>query len=158
MNNNEGETKMDDNNKKIIEINGIKMEVDLRHARAIESFKVGDRVKCLVKSSSYSSEYATRYGVIIDFNEFQTLPTIVVAYIENNYSDFDVKIVNVNSQSKDAAQIVPMDKLEIGISRTDLEQTVARQLDAKKLELRKLEEKQAYVMQVFKNHFEMRVT
>jgi hypothetical protein len=119
----------------------------------IESFKVGDRVKCLVKGYS---DYQTRYGIIVDFNEFQSLPTIVVAYIENNYSDFDVKIVNVNSQSKDAVQIVPMDKLEIGISRSDLEETVSRQLEAKRQEIRKLEEKQKYVMTVFKNHFEMR--
>lgn len=148
---------MNAENKKIVDINGIKMEVDLCHARVIESFKVGDRVKCLVKSNAYSNEYATRYGVIIDFNEFQTLPTIVVAYIENSYSDFDVKIVNVNSQSKDAVQIVPMDKMEIGISRSDLEETVSRQLEVKRQELRKLEEKQKYVMTVFKNHFESRV-
>ena len=38
--------------KRIIEVNGIKMEVDLRNAKRIDQFKVGDSVKVLVKSYS----------------------------------------------------------------------------------------------------------
>lgn len=32
-------------NKKIIEVNGIKMEIDLREAKIINNYKVGDSVK-----------------------------------------------------------------------------------------------------------------
>ena len=38
---------MSEDNKRIIEINGIKMEVDLRNAKRIDTFKVGDPVKVL---------------------------------------------------------------------------------------------------------------
>lgn len=41
--------------KKIVEINGIKMEVDMRHAKTIDTYKIGDRVKVLVKQ--YSDTY-----------------------------------------------------------------------------------------------------
>ena len=33
--------------KRLVEINGIKMEVDMRSARRVDTFKVGDNVKVL---------------------------------------------------------------------------------------------------------------
>ena len=138
--------------KKIIEINGIKMEIDLRHAKSIDTYKVGDRVKVLVKQ--YGDTYNTRYGVVIDFNEFQNLPTIVVAYIEASYSEFDVKIVNINSQTKDSAQLAPMVDLEIPISRSDLEEVIQRKIAEKTRELKAFNEKQEYVLRVFDKYFE----
>lgn len=137
--------------KKIVEINGIKMEVDLRHAKTIDTYKIGDRVKVLVKQ--YSDTYNTYYGVVVDFNEFQSLPTIVVAYIVSSYSEFDVKLVNINSQTKDSAQLSPMVDLEIPISRIDLEEVIARQIATKERELKALNEKQEYVLRVFDKHF-----
>ena len=38
-----------ENNKKIVEIDGIKLEIDMRTAKRIDQFKVGDKVKILVK-------------------------------------------------------------------------------------------------------------
>ena len=43
------ELKMADE-KRIIEIDGMKVEVDLRHAKRVDTFKVGDNVKILDKS------------------------------------------------------------------------------------------------------------
>ena len=34
-------------NKKIVEVNGIKLEVDMRYAKRIDEFRVGDTVKVL---------------------------------------------------------------------------------------------------------------
>ena len=137
--------------KKIVEINGTKMEVDMRHAKTIDTYKIGDRVKVLVKQ--YSDTYNTHYGVVVDFNEFQALPTIVVAYISAGYSEFDVKAVNINSQTKDSAQLAPMVDLEIPISRVDLEEIICRQIASKERELKALQEKQEYVLRVFDKHF-----
>ena len=44
----------------IIEINGLKLEIDLRSAKRIDSFRVGDNVKILRKD--YNS-YKSCYGV-----------------------------------------------------------------------------------------------
>ena len=51
-----------------IEINGVKMDVDMRHAkvRKTESLKVGDRVKLLQKK--YGNSYEVNAGVVIGFD------------------------------------------------------------------------------------------
>ena len=42
--------------KTIVEINGIKMEVDLRHATRVEEFKIGSKVKVLKKQYENHNE------------------------------------------------------------------------------------------------------
>lgn len=58
---------MENENKRIIEINGIKLEVDLRSARRIDEFKVGDTVKVLDRRNDKNE---MRTGVITDFANF----------------------------------------------------------------------------------------
>ena len=41
---------MENENKRIIEVNGVKMEIDLRQAKVIDNYKVGDYVKVKVVS------------------------------------------------------------------------------------------------------------
>ena len=88
---------MSDN--KIIEVGGVKLEVDLRTAKTIECYKVGDAVRVLVKK--YQDTYESYSEVIIGFDAFKARPTIVVAYIEASYNTADVKIANINSGSED---------------------------------------------------------
>jgi len=64
-----------ENEKRIIEINGIKMEVDLRTAKRIDTFKVGDPVKILDCTYSTPQIYA---GVIVGFAEFNKHAAIEV--------------------------------------------------------------------------------
>ena len=59
--------------KRIIEIDGVKIEVDMRTAKRIDTFKVGDNVKVLCKSGD---DFKVRPGVIIDFCNFKEKPTI----------------------------------------------------------------------------------
>lgn len=83
-------------NKTIIEINGIKMEVDLRQAKVIENYKIGDNVRLLVKE--YDG-YKVFPAVIVSFDAFTKLPTIVVAYLEMGYQTADLKFAYINSES-----------------------------------------------------------
>lgn len=62
--------------KRIVEINGVKIEVDMRYARRIDEFKVGDTVKVL---DNRNDKNEMRTGVITDFANFKELPTIMVA-------------------------------------------------------------------------------
>lgn len=90
-------------NKQIIEINGIKMEVDMRTAKRIDQFRVGDPVKLLINTSSDAEVMA---GVIVDFENFSTLPTIVVAYCSSSYWSAELKFAHINSKTKDKYEIV----------------------------------------------------
>lgn len=138
-------------NKKIVEINGIKMEVDLRHAKTIDSYKIGDRVKILVKD--YGDTYNTNYGVIVDFNEFQSLPTIVVAYIKESYSDVEVKIVSINSAVK-GFEITPLHEIERGLLRQDIERIMDKKIEEKENDLSKAKEAKKYLIDAFSKYFE----
>lgn len=84
--------------KTIVEINGVKLEIDLSTARRIDEFKIGDNVKLLVKE--YSA-YKSCPAVIIGFDNFKNLPTIIVAYLEMSYSSGNIKFAYINSQSTD---------------------------------------------------------
>jgi hypothetical protein len=54
---------------RVVEINGIKVEVDLRTAKRVDSYSVGTPVKLL--KQEYSDTYTTYTGVIIGFDEFK---------------------------------------------------------------------------------------
>jgi hypothetical protein len=138
------------NETRIVEINGVKMEVDLRHAKTVESYKSGDPVKVLVKQ--YSDTYTTKYGRIIDFNEFQSLPTIVIAYIDVDYSQASVKLVNFNANTKDI-QIAPMQELEIGLDYYEVTSTLNRQIEKAESELKKQKDNKEYVTRCFEKYF-----
>lgn len=88
-----------------IEVEGHKFEVDLRTAKKIEAYRVGDRVKLLTKG--YSS-WTTHPGVICGIDAFKNLPTIVIAYVESIFSnEGKVSFAYLNAESKDV-EICPM--------------------------------------------------
>jgi len=84
--------------KQIIEINGVKMEVDLREATTLETYKCGDMVKILVPE--YSNSFKAHAGVIIGFDNFKQRPAIVVAYLDANYGEALVKIAYIHEGCK----------------------------------------------------------
>jgi len=90
---------------RIIEVSGVKMEIDLRHAKVVEKYRVGDGVKVLVKK--YTDTFESYPGVIIGFDAFVQRPTIIIAYLEASYSAAEIKIVHLNSSSPDV-EIVPV--------------------------------------------------
>src|SRR5690606_28503543 len=69
--------------KTIIEVNGVKLEVDLRTAKRVDELRVGDRVKVLTKD--YRGEYEVHAGTIVGFEPFENLPTVIVAYLKRDY-------------------------------------------------------------------------
>lgn len=80
--------------KRIIEINGVKLEVDLREAKNVDIYKVGDPVKVLIKR--YGDTYTSYPGVIISFDNFKNKPAINVAYVEGEFSSATVKRVSIH--------------------------------------------------------------
>lgn len=124
-----------DTDKRIVEIGGVKVEYDLRTAKQVDTFKVGDPVKLLVKE--YDS-HKVKYGVIIDFANFTELPSIVVAYLDG-WSNDHIKFEHVNADSKDI-QIAPCSEDEISIDKHGIESNIDKKIAELKGEIRDLEE------------------
>ena len=134
--------------KHIIEINGVKLEVDLRTAKRIESFKVGDNVKVLVKE--YQA-YASYPGVIVGFDEFKTLPTIVICYVKTGYCP-EVKFCYFNSASTDI-EICTMQDYDKLNDFVDVENTLDKEILKKENEMKDLIAKKAYFVTNYNKHF-----
>jgi hypothetical protein len=106
-----------DETKRIIEINGVKMEVDLREARVqnIDTLRVGTRVKVLVKG--YADSFTVHAGVVIGFINFRELPTIEVAYLASDWSSCDVKFLSLNAKTTGFEIVAGGDEAEIDKNR-----------------------------------------
>lgn len=136
--------------KTIIEINGIKMEVDLRNAKVIDNYRVGDTVKVLVKGYS---DYKSHVGMIIGFDEFQQLPTIVVAYLDIEYSTTAIKFVYINSNTKDI-EICKINDWDIPYSKQQIIDRMNVEIDKKEAEVRELNQRKSVFLQMFGKYFD----
>jgi len=145
---------MEDENKRIIEINGIKMEVDLRSAKRIDTFKVGDPVKVL--DMTYSTPQI-RAGVIVGFAEFQSQPAIEVMVLTEDYNGigFTFKTITQKKEGeKIAYEIVQYNNYEKIFTQSNVISRFDREIDKKKLEISELELKKKYFIDDFQKAFE----
>lgn len=133
--------------KREIEINGIKFEVETRKMRKIESYKVGDPVKILIKK--YNDEWETYTGIIVDFIAFQNLPTIVIAYIELGYNSNDIHFIDVNEKNENV-EIAPLPKHETRIRKADFLLKLNKSIEEKKEKIKALE----YIKDIFLDHLD----
>lgn len=127
--------------KRIVEIAGVKMEVDLRTAKTVEAYKVGDSVRVLVKG--YGESYTAHSGIIVAFDDFQKLPTIVVAYVNTSYSEEPVKIVHINSKSE-GHEIAPATDRERLLDEVRVRELLDRAIIAAENKLADVRAQQAY--------------
>ena len=125
-----------DENKRVIEVNGIKLEVDMRYARRIDEFKVGDTVKVLDKRNDKND---LRTGVITDFANFKELPTIMVAiYKAGDYwSGPTIEFIPYNADTE-GIEIVGVSAEEVVVSRETIVQKFDDQISKKRDELNDL--------------------
>jgi hypothetical protein len=141
-----------ENEKRIIEINGIKMEVDLRNAKRIDTFKVGDPVKVLdVSNSSYPTIKA---GVIVGFAEFQSMPAIEVMVLTNGYQNVDFNFLTITNEEKTKYEIVHYNNYEKIFTKSNVVDNFQREIDKKKIEIEELERKKKYFVDDFQKAFE----
>ena len=122
--------------KRVIEINGVKLEVDLRNARRIDEFRVGDNVKVL---DTRSGKNEVRSGVITDFANFKDLPTIIVAmYKAGDYwTKPTIEFIYFNSDTE-GIEIVGVSAEEIIVSKDTIVQRFDDEIIKKKDELQDL--------------------
>lgn len=125
-----------DENKRIIEINGIKLEVDLRSARRIDEFRVGDSVKVL---DTRRGKNDVKPGVITDFANFKELPTLVVAmYKPGDYwTKPTIEFITYNADTE-GIEIVGVSAEEIIVSHDTIVQRFDDEIIRKRDELNDL--------------------
>jgi hypothetical protein len=138
--------------KRIVEIDGVKLEVDLRTAKVIDHYKIGDPVRVLHSANDYNSAIINP-GVIIGFCEFDSNPAIEILELKNEYSNVNFNLVTIISGQKNNVQIAPYDKYEGLISQTDVVTRFDRKIQEKELELADLKLKKKYFIDDFSKAF-----
>lgn len=119
--------------KKIIEVNGIKLEVDMRYAKRIDEFKVGDTVKVL---DNRNDRNELKSGVITDFANFKELPTIMVAVYKSGdyWSAPTIEFIPYNAETE-GIEIVGVSAEEVIVSRETIVQKFNDNIERKRDEL-----------------------
>lgn len=135
--------------KRIVEIDGVKIEVDLRTAKRIDTFAVGDNVKVLCKD--YSDNYKVKPGIITDFANFKEKPTIVVAmFNEGSWSSSpSIEFIYIYEGMEDKYEIVFTDDEELRLTKDGVVEKFEREIQKKRNEAQDLQNQLDY----FKKHF-----
>lgn len=136
--------------KRIIEINGVKLEVDLSQATVIENYRIGMDVKVLIKK--YEKEYTSYPGVIVGFDNFKVLPTIVIAYADIGYSEANIKFAFLNASTKDV-EICPMIGAELAIQKGRAVEMFEKEIEKAKRLVQEFEMKRDYFLSNFGRFF-----
>ena len=142
---------MENENTKIVEINGVKMQIDLREAKIIEHYRVGDNVRVLVKG--YGDKYEVYAGVITEFTDFEKMPTITVCYLKVSYSGVELEFVNINESTEDI-ELAPTAKLdELRFKKSDVMAKFQDEITKKEEEIKDIERKRDYFKSNFNKYF-----
>jgi len=139
--------KSENQHMKQIEVNGIKFEVDMRHAKKVDYYRVGDPVKVLKRE--YQDDWKSYTGVIADFIPFENKPTIVVAYLSLSYSEAEIHFIHITPDNQKDIEIAPMSTYETDIKKEDFLSSIDRQIEGKKEAVKELE----YKKRLFLDHF-----
>jgi hypothetical protein len=142
---------MSEENKRIVEIDGVKLEVDLRTAKVIDHYKIGDPVRVMT-GETYGNPI--KAGVIVGFCEFEKNPAIEILVLDPDYSGVAFKTVTIVSGKENKVQIAPYDRYEGLVSKADVVTRFDREIQQKELELADLKLQKQYFIDDFAKAFE----
>lgn len=132
--------------KRIVEINGVKLELDMREATRIETLAVGSRVKVLIKR--YGDSFVVCPGIVVGFDPFRQLPTITIVYLQDNRLCF--LAWNEKSEQEIVADI---DQNPLTLDKTEVTAHYTREIEKKLREAEQLEKEFAYFKDNFGRYF-----
>jgi hypothetical protein len=138
--------------KRIIEINGSKFEIESAELLSISSLKVGDCVKLLKKEYS---DYRSYPAIVVGFDPFKNLPTIIVAYLVIDYASATLKFAYINAESKDV-EVCHIDEHDMAFDKSSVISQFDREIEKKKLEMQDIENKKKYFLTQFGKYFEVK--
>lgn len=133
---------------KIVEINGVKIEIDERTAtiQRLDTFKVGSPVKILHREYE-SSPGNIKYAVIVGFDQFKSLPTITVAYLD--YSE--IKYAYINSSSRH--ELLAVESHDLAMEKTWVIDRMKDRILRKEQELADEKQKMQVFIEMFGKYF-----
>lgn len=132
-----------------IEVNGVKLEVDLRTARRVEELRVGSKVKVMTKDYSGHHVYP---GVVCGFEPFKTLPTIIVCYLVVDYNKAELRTVGYNAESKDVEIVASIDDVLL-VDQAEVTQFFDREQAKLEQQIADLQAKRDYFVRMFGAYF-----
>lgn len=132
--------------REVIEINGVKLDVDMRTATRVDEMKVGTRVRVLTKTYSGAD---VKDGIVIGFEPFKELPTIIIATLDMGYQSASLKTIFYNAKTADTEVIVAKD-VEVDELKNKALNAFQTAIDAKQRELDTLTGQR----QFFLDHFQ----
>ena len=135
--------------KRIVEIDGVKIEVDLRTAKRIDTFKVGDNVKVLCKK--YNDTVEVKPGIITDFANVKERPTIVVAvFNEGSWScSPSIEFIHIYEGMEDKYEIVYTSDEDLRLTKDGVIEKFEREIAKKRNEAQDLENQLNYFIKHF---------
>lgn len=133
----------------VIEVNGVKLEVDLRTARRIDHLQVGSKVKLLIKEYSAHKVYP---GVVVGFEPFKTLPTIIVAYLVIEYNKAELRTAHYNTESKDIEIVASIDDVLL-VEQAEVTKFFDREQLKLEQQIEELQARRDYFVRMFGSYF-----
>lgn len=141
---------MEQDSKKIIDIKGVKLEVDLREAVRVDRLAVGTRVKVLKKNYS---DYKVLHGVIVGFEPFAKLPTVIVAAALIEYNSAKMEFIYYNEQTKDVEIVASMDDDLLGLDKPTFLKALDREIAKFETEKQEVMARKAYFLKNFSQYW-----
>lgn len=138
---------------KIIEINGVKFEVDARTAtlRQLDHIKIGSRVKVLI--AGYSDSVEVYHGAVVGFEPFQGSPTVIIAYLKMGYNiPAEIKFLYFTAKSKEKI-IVSDENDKESLEASNIVQMMDKEIAKKKNDIQDLEDRKNYFLKNFKAYW-----
>ncbi|KRN09351.1 hypothetical protein [Liquorilactobacillus mali] len=132
---------------KVVDLNGTKFEVEDTKIKKVTEYRIGDTVKIL--DNRYSNPEISD-GIIVDFLNFKSLPTVRIAQISNSNfsSSIDVSFISINSKTKEI-EIMPISPDEMKIDVTLMNELFDSKIATKLRELDELKHKKNFFNKFF---------
>ncbi|MFT8491517.1 hypothetical protein [Liquorilactobacillus satsumensis] len=132
---------------KTIDLNGKKFVIEEQKVTKVNEFKIGDTVRILDK---HYDPATINSGVIIEFLDFQDLPTIRVAVFTDSWGNTSLEYKNINDKS-DNLEILPASPDELKIDMDIINGSLDSDIAKKQREVEELKHKKMFFNKFFGN-------
>lgn len=135
-----------------IQTGNVTIGVEAVNVKRTTCFKIGDPVKILVQEYNSSTSYP---GVLVGVDAFETLPTLIVAYMDTRYAvnADSLKFAYVNSRTADKYEIIATNPYDLAVSRDYIVQQIEAAILKKEQEIQDLRHKMEFFMANFGMYF-----
>ena len=99
---------------------------------------------------TYSS-YEVKHGVVVGFEPFQKLPTVLIAYLTTDFTGGDVKILAWNSETEDTEVVAATD--DILFDKDEGMRALDRAIDKAEADLASAQERKVYFLKHFRAYW-----